>query len=120
MLSVTRLTEDANNQSAIGLLTVVNYSRRIMLWDVSGSGNYFQNTQTLLVGYTTSGWGYSGQLARKIGAVHWNANAGGSRSLLNTAAGYGYNSENFGTGFNIKWSELLAHMRNRAERGCSG
>ncbi len=103
VLSVTRLTEDTTNQSAIGLLTVVNYSRRIMLWEVSGSGNYFQNTQTLLVGYTTSGWGYSGQVARKFGAVHWNANAGGSRSLLNTAVGYGYNSQNYGTGFNIRW-----------------
>ncbi len=103
VLSVTRTTEDAANLSAVGLLSVVNYSRRIELWDVSASGNYFQNTQTLLVGYTTSGWGYSGQLGRKFGAVHWNANAGGSRSLLNTSPGYGYNSENFGTGFNVRW-----------------
>jgi hypothetical protein len=103
VLSVTRTTEDTANQSTVGLLTVVNYSRRIMLWDVSGSGNYFQNTQTLLVGYTTSGWGYSGQLGRKFGAVHWNANAGGSHSLLNTSVGYGYNSQNYGTGFNVRW-----------------
>jgi hypothetical protein len=103
VLSVTRTTEDTSNQSTVGLLSVVNYSRRIMLWDVSGSGNYFQNTQTLLVGYTTSGWGYSGQLGRKFGAVHWNANAGGSHSLLNTTVGYGYNSQNYGTGFNVRW-----------------
>ena len=103
VLSVTRLTEDTTNLSAVGLLSVVNYSRRILLWDVSGSGNYYQNTQTLLVGYTTSGWGYSGQLGRKFGALHWNANAGGSRSLLNAAPGYGYNSQNYGTGFNVKW-----------------
>jgi len=103
VLSVTRTTEDTSNLSAVGLLSVVNYSRRIMLWDVSGSGNYFQNTQTLLIGYTTSGWGYTGQLGRKFGILHWNANAGGSRSLLNTTAGYGYNSQNYGTGFNIRW-----------------
>jgi len=82
---------------------VVNYSRRIALWDVSASGNYFQNTQTLLVGYTTSGWGYSGQLGRKIGPVHWNANAGESQSLLNVSSGYGYNAQNYGTGFNVRW-----------------
>jgi hypothetical protein len=103
VLSVTRTTQDSSNLSAVGLVSVVNYSRRIALWDVSGSGNYFQNTQTLLVGYTTSGWGYTGQLGRKFGNLHWNANAGGSRSLLNTAAGYGYNSQNYGTGFNIRW-----------------
>lgn len=103
VLSVTRTTEDSSNLSTVGLLSVVNYARKIELWDVSASGNYFQNTQTLLVGYTTSGWGYTGQLGRKIGPVHWNANAGGSRSLLNTAPGYGYNSQNYGTGVNVKW-----------------
>jgi hypothetical protein len=103
VLSVTRTTEDSSNLSTVGLLSVVNYARKIELWDVSASGNYFQNTQTLLVGYTTSGWGYTGQLGRKIGPVHWNANAGGSRSLLNTSPGYGYNSQNYGTGINVKW-----------------
>jgi len=103
VLSVTRTTEETANLSAVGLLSVVNYSRRIELWDVNASGNYFQNTQTLLVGYTTSGWGYSGQLGRKFGALHWSANAGGSRSLLNTSPGYGYNSQNYGTGFNVRW-----------------
>ncbi len=102
-LSVTRTTEDTSNLSTVGLLSVVNYSRRIALWDVSASGNYFQNTQTLLVGYTTSGWGYSGQLGRKIGPVHWNANAGESQSLLNVSSGYGYNAQNYGTGFNVRW-----------------
>jgi hypothetical protein len=103
VLSVTRLTEDTSNLSAVGLLSVVSYSRRIMLWDVSGTGNYYQNTQTLLVGYTTSGWGYSGQLGRKFGALHWSANAGGSQSLLNASPGYGYRSQNYGTGLNISW-----------------
>ncbi|HKI13084.1 MAG TPA: hypothetical protein VKA02_13275 [Candidatus Acidoferrum sp.] len=103
VLSVSRTTEDSSNLSTVGLLSVVNYARKIELWDVSASGNYFQNTQTLLVGYTTSGWGYSGQLGRKFGPLHWNANAGGSRSLLNASSGYGYNSQNYGTGFNVRW-----------------
>ena len=103
VLSVTRTTEDTSNLSTVGFLSVVNYSRKIELWDVSASGNYFQNTQTLLVGYTTSGWGYSGQLGRKIGPVRWNANAGGSQSLLNVSSGYGYNAQNYGTGFNVRW-----------------
>jgi len=103
VLDVTRTSQDSSNLSTVGFLSVVNYSRKIELWDVSASGNYSRNTQTLLVGYTTSGWGYSGQLGRKLGPVLWNANAGGSRSLLNTSSGYGYNSQNYGTGFNVKW-----------------
>jgi len=31
-LSVTRTTEDTSNLSTVGLLSVVNYSRRIALW----------------------------------------------------------------------------------------
>ena len=103
VLSVTRTTQDSTNHSAVGLLSVTNYSRKIGLWDLSGSGSYFQNTQTSLVGYTTSGYGYSAQVGRKIGKLHWNGNAGGSRSLLNGSSGYGYNSQNYGMGFNVGW-----------------
>ena len=120
VLSVTRMTEDSTNLSTVGLLSVVNYSRRIKLWDVSGTGQYFQNTQTLLVGYTNSGWGYSGQLGRKFGGVHWNANAGGSRSLLNTTAGYGYNSQNYGTGLNFRWLGFTATYAKSSGSGLLG
>ncbi len=120
VLSVTRTTEDTTNQSTVGLLSVLNYSRRIMLWEVSGTGDYFQNTQTLLVGYTNSGWGYSGQLGRKFGGVHWNANAGGSRSLLNRTAGYGYNSQNYGTGLNFRWLGFTATYAKSSGTGLLG
>jgi len=108
VFSVTRTTEDNYNQSIVGLLSVTNYSRKVGLWDVSASGNYFQSAQTSLIGYTTSGWGYSGQVGRGFGKLHWNANAGGSRSLLNASSGYGYNSQNYGTGLNIRWFGINA------------
>jgi hypothetical protein len=108
VVSVTRTTEDNLNQTIVGLLAVTNYSRRIELWDVSVSGNYFQSAQTSLIGYTTSGWGYSGQVGRRFGNLHWNANAGGSRSLLNGSSGYGYNTQNYGTGLNIRWFGINA------------
>src|SRR5208282_6900576 len=88
VFTVTRTTEDASKQSTVGLLSVTSYSRKVGYWDISGAGDYFQNTATTLVGYTTSGWGYSGNVGRKIGVVHWNANAGGSRSLLSQSPGY--------------------------------
>jgi len=108
VFSVTRTTEDNLNQSIVGLLSVTNYSRKIGLWDVGASGNYFQSAQTSLIGYTTSGWGYSGQAGRRFGNLHWYANAGGSRSLLNGSSGYGYNTQNYGTGLNIRWLGINA------------
>ena len=104
VLSVTRTSVDSSRQSAVGLLSVVNYSRKVGLWDLAGSGNYYQNTQTLLIGYTTSGFGYNATLGRKFGpSLHWSASAGGSKSLLNRAAGFGSHSENYSTGFTAKW-----------------
>jgi hypothetical protein len=120
VVSVTRTSEDTSNLNTVGLLTVASYSRKVGLWDVSGSGNYFQNTQTLLVGYTTSGWGYSGQMGRKFEKVHWNVNAGGSRSLINTTAGYGYNSQNYGTGLNVKWFGISATYAKSSGVGLLG
>ena len=103
VLSVTRTTIDNTGQSSLGLLSTLNYQRRIGRWDVSGSGNYYQNTQTLLVGYTTSGFGYTVAVGRKIGLLRWNASAGGSRSLLNTSAGYSSHTQNYTTGITAKW-----------------
>jgi hypothetical protein len=77
-------------------------------WELSGSGNYYQNTQTLLVGYTTSGFGFTAAVGRKIGYLHWNGSAGGSRSLLNTTAGYGSHSQNYTTGLSAKWIGVSA------------
>jgi hypothetical protein len=103
VLSVTRTSIDRTGQSSLGLLSTLNYQRKFGRWDVSGSGNYYQNTQTLLVGYTTSGFGYTAAVGRKIGFLRWNAGAGGSRTLLNTAAGYSSHTENYTTGITAKW-----------------
>ena len=106
VLSLTRTSIDSTGQTTLGLLSMLTYQRRIGRWDVSGSGNYYQNTQTLLVGYTTSGFGYTAALGRKFGFLRWNASAGGSRSLLNTAAGYSSQTQNYTTGFGTKWAGI--------------
>lgn len=103
VLSVTYTTIDTSGLKTMGLLSSLTYFRRLGGWEVSGSGNYYQNTQTLLVGYTTSGFGYTAGVGRKLGVLHWNASAGGSRSLLNTAAGYGTRTQNYTTGLTAKW-----------------
>jgi hypothetical protein len=102
VLSVTRTMIDNTGQTSLGLLGTLNYSRKLGRWEVSGSSNYYQNTQTLLVGYTTSGFGYTTAVGRKFGFLRWNAGAAGSRSLLNTAAGYSSRSQNYTTGITAK------------------
>jgi len=110
VVGVTRTSVDSSRQGAVGLLGVLTYSRKVGLWDLAGSGNYYQNTQTILVGYTTSGFGYNANLGRKFGrSLHWNASASGSRSLLNQAAGYGNHSESYSTGFGAKWLGVNAN-----------
>src|SRR5262249_15307456 len=94
---------DRTGQSTIGLLSVLTYQRRFGRWDVSGSGNYYQNTQSLLVSNTTSGFGYSAAIGRKLGFLRWNAGVGGSRSVLNTTAGYSSQTQNYTTGLSTKW-----------------
>lgn len=101
-VSLIHTNVDTSSLSTTGLLGLVTYSRRVGLWDVSGNANYSQNTQTQLIGYTSSGWGYGLQAGRTFGRIHWNANAGGSQSLLNKT-GYGFNSQNYGTGITFKW-----------------
>jgi hypothetical protein len=103
VVAVTRTTVDSSGLSTIGLLSSLTYFKRVGNWELSGSGNYYQNTQTLLVGYTTSGFGYTAAVGRKISFLHWNASAGGSRSLLNTNAGYGTHGQNYTTGLSARW-----------------
>ena len=101
--AVTYTTVDSSGLNSIGLLSSLTYYRKLASWELSGSGNYYQNTQTLLVGYTTSGFGYNAAVGRKFGPLHWSASTGGSRSLLNTAAGYGTRTQNYTTSLTAKW-----------------
>ena len=68
-------------RASTGFLALANYSRRFGPWTVNGSGNYSQNTQTALIGYTTSGFGYNGSISRKLGRYTANVSGGGSNSL---------------------------------------
>ncbi len=91
-----------NGGNAVGLISSGNYSKDIGAWGISGGFNYSQDSQTVLVGYTTSNMGYSGNLARKIGVLRWSANLGGSKSLLNHT-GYSTFAQNYSTSLSWKW-----------------
>ena len=95
--SISDSATNPSNQGGLGFFGLVNYSKRFGLWSVSAAGNYSQSMQTSLIGYTTSGFGYSGSIARKIGRYSVNLGAGGSNSILNIP-GYGNSTEFFTAG----------------------
>jgi hypothetical protein len=72
-----------SDQSRLGLLGSVNYTRHVGVWDVAASGNYSQNAETLLVTYTTNSYGFSGSLSRKFHRTsHWALIGSGSKTTL--------------------------------------
>jgi hypothetical protein len=105
---VTQNVVDVRNQSALGLLGSLNYSRRVGAWNFSGGFNYAQNQQTLLITYTTSSYGYNAGVGRKVGRrYHWGASAAGSKSGLTNIAGTGTFSQSYSTSFGLShWATL--------------
>jgi hypothetical protein len=102
--AVTRNQVSNGNQTMLGLMGTVNYSRAIRGWDVSGTGNYSQNTQTVLIAYTNSGYGYTGTVARRFSRkTHWAASGSGSKSIINNQAGSGSFSQAYSTVLAVKW-----------------
>ena len=92
-----------NNGSMLGLLTNVIYIRRFGLWSVSGSFGYSENVQSLLIAYTTSGYGYSVSVNRRIGRLTWTGGASGSRTLLTPVQSPTNFTEAYTTGLSGRW-----------------
>jgi len=104
-------------ESMLGLLSNVIYLRRFGAWSVSGSFGYSQNVQTLLIAYTTSGYGYSASVSRRIGRLNWTGGAGGSKSLLNGPEGTSYFTQNYSTGLSGRWLGVSAGYSKSSGNG---
>lgn len=97
-IGITRTSLNTTNQTLTGLNGGINYIRRIAGWNVSGSANYSQDTQTILAAYTSSGYNYSGSLGRKFGRrYYWGATATGTRSILTDQPGSANDSQSYTT-----------------------
>ncbi len=101
---VTQNTVNVNTgSSSLGLFDNVSYQRNVKQWNVTTSFSYTRNTQTVLIGYTTSGYGYSGGIGRKINAyTYWSFNAAGAKSTFNNIAGSGNNNQSFSTSLTLR------------------
>jgi hypothetical protein len=94
----------SNSSSSLGFFENVSYNHLVHGWELSGGGNYSRNTQTVLIAYTTSGYGYSGAIGRRLGLhSHWNLSATGSKSIFNNSPGTGTFSQTYSTALALKW-----------------
>ena len=116
VLGVTRTSINTTHQSLLGLNTSVNYTHQIQHWTVAGGFSYSQDTQTVLIAYTTSGYNYFGSVGRRIGRrSYWGAYVSGARSLLTDEPGSANSSQSYSTSLSMsRFSASMAPTRSPA------
>ena len=98
VLGVTRTSIDTTHLAVTGLTSSANYTHQIQRWTLSGGVNYSQDTQTVLIAYTSSGFGYSGSVGRRIRRrSYWGAYVSGARSVLTDQPGTANASHSYST-----------------------
>ena len=65
-MGVVDTAQQANN-TGLGFVGNLNYTRRFSGWEVNGNFSYTQNVQTVMLVYTTSSYSYLGSVRRRIG-----------------------------------------------------
>jgi hypothetical protein len=106
-LSLSDNTVSTSSLNTLGFNGTVNYNRRFEKWVAGASFTYAQNVQTLLVTYTTSFYGYSGNLRRRFGRFSWSAGAGVNKTGLTEEKGTTNSSESFNTAISYShWISL--------------
>ena len=102
-VTATHTSSPSGGLSNTGVIGNVIYFRRIGEWTVSGSFGYSQNTQTILIAYTSSGYSYSLTASRRIGRLYWNGGASASKSMINQANGLNTETQSYSTGLSGRW-----------------
>jgi hypothetical protein len=87
----------------IGLLNNALYTRRIGAWNMNGSFSYSRSIQTLLLGYTTSGFSYSTSAGRRFGRFYWNGTAAGAKSIISEQQGPTTYTQSYSTAVSYGW-----------------
>jgi hypothetical protein len=101
-VGVTENRVSLKDENSLGVFTSVNYSRHIYRWNVTGGVNYSQNQQTLLITYTTAGYGYNGSIGRKIGRYsYYSITAAGAQNSLTSLKGTGTFNQSYSTALNL-------------------
>ncbi len=102
VFGLTRTSIDTTNESVLGISTSANYTHAIKRWTLSGGFSYAQDTQTVLINYTTSGYSYNGSIGRRLGRrAYWGAYASGARNMLNGVSGSTDLSQSYSTSLSL-------------------
>ena len=93
---------NSSNQDLLGINASINYTHAIRRWIVNGGLAYSQNTQTVLINYTTSNYDYFGSVGRRIShRTYWSASASGLRSLLTDVPDSANSSQSYTTSLSL-------------------
>jgi hypothetical protein len=91
-------TQEGN--SALGFVGNLNFARKMAGWEIDANASYSQNTQTMILLYTTSSIGYVGNVRRRLGnRMFWMAGFGGSHSALAAQPGSSSSSQRWSSTF---------------------
>jgi hypothetical protein len=99
---VTESIISGSNSNNIGLISSASYTRQMHRLSVSAAGSYSQNTQTILIGYTTSGYQVSGNVGYQLSnKSFWGASASLSQSLLTAQPGTANSAQTYSTSLSL-------------------
>jgi hypothetical protein len=102
VLGVSQTWIDTTGQGLLGTNSSVNYTHDYHQWNLSGGFGYSQDSQTLLIAYTTSGLNYSGSVGRRIGRKsYWGAYINGAKSVLTNQPDSANSSQSYSTSLSL-------------------
>jgi hypothetical protein len=81
-------TAQQQDNTGLGFVGNVNYTRKFSGWEVNGNFSYAQNVQTVMLVYTTSSYSYLGSVRRRLGdRTYFMAGYSGAHSGISANSG---------------------------------
>jgi hypothetical protein len=93
-------TVQQTDNTGLGFVATLNYTRKFAGWDISGNFSYAQNVQTVMLVYTTSSYSYLGSVRRRIRErTYFMAGYSGAHSGITANSGTTSSAERLWTTF---------------------
>ena len=81
-------TVQQTDNTGVGIVGTVNYTRKFSGWDVTANFSYAQNVQTVMLVYTTSSYTYMGSVRRRLSdRTYFMAGYSGAHSGITANSG---------------------------------
>ena len=93
-------TAQQTDNTGLGFVGTLNYTRRFSAWEINGNFSYAQNVQTVMLVYTTSSYSYLGSVRRRLGErTYFMAGYSGAHSGITANSGTTSSAERVWTTF---------------------